>query len=172
MADATWVGIGGVASGDLIQVGTDNIVTPSGRVTTSAWYELLPDASIQITTMTIIPGDTISASVKETSTNQWLINIADISTGQSFSKTVTYASSRSSAEWIQEQPSYSNGQLVPLDTFSTVPFSNASMVGSGVTKNLVSGNAVPITLVTRNGQAVASPSAIGGDGSSFSVSRN
>lgn len=40
-ADATWVGIGGLSSNDLIQVGTQAIVQ-NGTTTYEPWYELLP----------------------------------------------------------------------------------------------------------------------------------
>ena len=40
-ADATWVGIGGVGTTDLIQAGTDSTVQ-GGRVVYTAWMETLP----------------------------------------------------------------------------------------------------------------------------------
>ena len=45
-ADATWVGIGGVSANDLIQTGTTNNVDSAGTVSTYAFYELLPNASL------------------------------------------------------------------------------------------------------------------------------
>ncbi|HEY6019963.1 MAG TPA: G1 family glutamic endopeptidase [Candidatus Paceibacterota bacterium] len=42
-ADATWVGVGGVDSRDLIQAGTQALVDSSGATQYQAWYELLPD---------------------------------------------------------------------------------------------------------------------------------
>src|SRR5438093_1423884 len=40
-ADATWIGIGGVNTGDLIQTGTQT-VNNSGNISYQTWYEMLP----------------------------------------------------------------------------------------------------------------------------------
>jgi hypothetical protein len=54
-ADAAWVGIGGVESHDLIQAGTQAVVTRRG-VQYQAWYEMLPDVSIPVP-LAVRPGD-------------------------------------------------------------------------------------------------------------------
>jgi hypothetical protein len=41
-SDATWVGIGGVSSSDLIQAGTEETTSRSGQVGYNAWVETLP----------------------------------------------------------------------------------------------------------------------------------
>lgn len=169
-ADSAWIGIGGVTASDLIQVGTENTVTPSGQVQTAAFYEMLPDASIPIDTMTVAPGDAISAAITQTAPGQWSINITDGTSGQSFSKAVSYASSLSSAEWIEEDPSFSRGRQIPFDNFDTIPFNGAHTTGNGSDLNLIAGNAQPVTMVNRSGQVIAMPSAVGGDGASFRVS--
>jgi hypothetical protein len=46
--DATWVGIGGVTSQDLIQAGTQEATSGSGQTEYQAWIELLPQASKQV----------------------------------------------------------------------------------------------------------------------------
>lgn len=169
-ADATWVGIGGVTAGDLIQVGTQNVVSASGQVTTYAWFEMLPAFEQQINTMVVHPGDSITASVVLVSGSQWTITITDNSDSQSFSITVAYASSLSSAEWIEEDPSYGANQLVPFDNFTGVSFSGGSALANGISVSMSGSNALPVTLVNGSGQPIAVPSAIGGDGASFSVS--
>lgn len=171
-ADGTWIGIGGVTSGDLIQIGTDNTVTRSGQVITEAFYEMLPAVSQTVPGLTVSPGDAISASIVETASNQWLMTITNNTTNQTYSTTVSYTSSHSSAEWIEEDPSYSNGQQVPFDFFSTVSFTHATMVNNGTSLNLIGANASPITMVGRNGRPVATPSDIGTDGASFTVERS
>jgi hypothetical protein len=40
-ADATWIGIGGVTTDDLIQIGTENTVTSSGKVSSAVFYEFI-----------------------------------------------------------------------------------------------------------------------------------
>jgi hypothetical protein len=168
-ADSTWIGIGGVTSADLIQVGTQNIITSSGQISTAAFYELLPDSSETITGVTVSPGDSISASLSEVSTGQWIINIADNTDGESYTITVSYNSSLSSAEWIEEDPSYSFRQQIPFDSFQEASFTDGSAIVGGVTDSIVASNAQQVTMLNRIGQIIAAPSAIGTDGASFTV---
>jgi hypothetical protein len=171
-ADGTWIGIGGVSTNDLIQVGTQNIIAADGTASTSAFYELLPATSQNIPTLTVNQGDSISASLTKLSGSQWNITITDNTSGQSFTTTVTYASSLSSAEWIEEDPSYSSGQQVPFDNFGIASFSNGLATNAGVSNNLAGNQSLPITMVNVAGQPIATPSAISSSGGGFSVIRN
>jgi hypothetical protein len=83
---------------------------------------------------------------------------------------VHYASSHSSAEWVEEAPVGANGPL-PLDNFGSISFSGAAATRNGQSVNLTQAGAQPITMLNRQGQSLAVPSSIGGDGSSFTVSR-
>lgn len=169
-SDAAWIGIGGVTSGDLIQVGTQDTVSRSGTQTSSAFYELLPASAETITSLSVNPGDSMNASLAEVSSGHWVISITDSTTGKTYSTTVSYTSSHSSAEWIEEDPSNVFGSLVPFDNFGTVSFSGATTATTSGTLSLDGSNAQPITMVAGS-SAVASPSAIGGDGKSFTVTR-
>jgi hypothetical protein len=169
-ADGTWIGIGGVTAGDLIQVGTENTFTAGGNISTAAFYELLPAVSQPITSITVTQGDSMSASITETSSGQWNIVITDITTGQSATINVSYTSSYSSAEWIQEDPSYSSRRQIPFDNFGTATFADAGTTADGALLNLSTSTAQPVTMVNHAGQVIALPSAIGSDGASFSVS--
>jgi len=171
-ADATWVGIGGVTSGDLIQVGTNNIIDASGHITTVAFYEVLPQASRTISTMTVAEGDSITASVAQVSTGQWLVQITDNTDGQSFNTTLAYSSSLSSAEWVEEDPSFSFRRLIPFDNFQLATFTNAATVINGVSTVLGSSNALPITLVDKSNTVLAAPSSISADAGGFTVTRS
>ena len=97
-----WVGIGGFNTGDLVQDGieADNL---NGTARYQAWTEILPASAVPLS-LTIKPGDVIKAIVKETAANTWLMQVQDLTTGASASRTVTYASSHSSAEVIHERP--------------------------------------------------------------------
>ncbi len=170
-ADATWVGIGGVSTSDLIQVGTDNTVDASGKVTSVIFYELLPSAAQMVTGLIVTPGDLIHASLSG-SGGSWTIIATDVTTNQAFKTTVSYASTLSSAEWIEEDPSYSSGKLVPLDNFGTVNISGGSVTKNGAAMNLVSAGVSPITLVDSSNQVLASPSGLTSDGGGFSVTRH
>ncbi|HUC88320.1 MAG TPA: G1 family glutamic endopeptidase [Candidatus Binatia bacterium] len=168
-ADSTWIGIGGVTSADLIQVGTQNIISASGQISTAAFYELLPDSSDTITNLTVSPGDSISASLSEISNGQWTIDITDNTDAESYTITVSYTSLLSSAEWIEEDPSYSFRQQIPFDNFQEASFTNSSTIVGGITDSIAASNAQQVTMLNRIGQTIAVPSAIGTDGASFTV---
>lgn len=152
--DATWVGIGGVTTNDLIQIGTQNIVGKNSNITTTAFYETLPNVSQTINNFTIAPGDNVSASVAEVSPDLWKLSIVNNSNSESFSTTVYYNSSLSSAEWIEEDPSDSQG-LIPLDNFGQVSFSNCQTTNNGQAENLATSDAQAISMTSPNGQNLA-----------------
>ncbi len=119
-----WVGIGGYFSGDssLIQTGT-SADTSSGGASYSAWYELLPNSEVAISSVAIHPGDMISASIVciascSSTTQTWSIMLSDITDGQSFSTTVSYSSKLLSAEWIEERPELCHVVVCKLTTLA------------------------------------------------------
>jgi hypothetical protein len=168
---ATWVGIGGVNSSDLIQAGTQDVASGTGQAQFQAWIEMLPQPSRQVP-LTVAPGDSVTVSITEqgAGTGTWLIAFKNNTSGQTYQTTVQYASSQSSAEWVEEAPSGPNG-IVPLDNFGSVSFSGASAIVNGQTVNLAQAGAQPITMLNASSQPLAVPSAVGSDGSSFSVAR-
>jgi len=167
-ADATWVGIGGVSGTDLIQAGTQATVS-GGSVSYEAWIEMLPDSSRTVS-LDVAPGDSVTVRITEQSSGQWLIAMSNDTTKASYQRTVTYSSSRSSAEWVQEAPSSGRG-IIPLDDFGTVRFTGGSAVRDGKTLNLTALGATAVAMINRSGQAIAQPSTLGADGSSFAVTR-
>lgn len=167
--DATWVGIGGANSTDLIQAGTEATVNPDGSIEYDAWTETLPQSTRTIS-LTVNGGDTVSVSITEQSGGTWLVEMRNVTTGRTFTTTIRYASSRSSAEWIEEAPSIGRG-IAPLDSFGTVRFTNGSTVVDGAKKTIAAANAKAVTMADGADQPLAVPSGIGSDGSSFSVAR-
>ena len=116
---ASWIGIGGSCEdancdntdSSLIQVGTEQDVgvTADGTDQYSAWYELLPNDSIMIS-HAVPPGDAMTASIQCTAlcsnaTQTWTITISDTTADWTWSKTLSYASSELSVEWIEEATS-------------------------------------------------------------------
>jgi hypothetical protein len=171
---ATWVGIGGVNSQDLIQAGTQD-VTSGSQHQFQSWIETLPQASQQVP-LAVAPGDSITTSITESAPGSgvWSIDLKNNTTGQSYQTTVHYRSSQSSAEWIEEAPANLSGNattIVPLDNFGTVSFSGAAAVDNGQSVDLTQAGAQTVTMVNANSQALAIPSGIGSDGSSFTVTR-
>jgi hypothetical protein len=122
--------------------------------------------------LAVEPGDSVTVSINEQGAGSgvWTISITNNTSGKSYHTTVNYASSESSAEWVEEAPSGPNGVL-PLDNFNSVAFSATTAVVNGQTVDLMQASAQPITMVNSNGQALAVPSGIASDGSSFSVVR-
>jgi hypothetical protein len=167
-ADATWVGIGGVSGTDLIQAGTQATVS-GGDVSYEAWIEMLPQSSRTVS-LSVSPGDSVTVTITEQSSGQWVITMVNNTTKASYERTVAYSSSRSSAEWVQEAPSSGRG-IIPLDDFGSVRFTAGSAVRDGRSLNLSALGATPVAMINRSGQAIAQPSTLGADGSSFTVTR-
>jgi hypothetical protein len=168
--DAAWVGIGGVRSRDLIQAGTSQTISSSGATQYQAWVETLPEAAEPVP-LAVHPGDTITVTITEKSDDTWLLELVNVTTGEKYERTEQYDSSYSSAEWIQEAPSSGGGRLLPLGNFGSVHFSNAWAVKDGKRVNIAEAGGRPVTLIGADNQALAVPSEVGADGSSFSVAR-
>lgn len=168
--DAAWVGIGGVRSRDLIQAGTQETVNGSGTTQYEAWVETLPRASRPVP-LRVHAGDSITVSISEQSTDNWLIEFTNNTTGQTYQQQQQYTSSHSSAEWVEEAPSGGRGGVLPLSNFGTIQFSEGAAVKDAQTVNIGASAAKAITMVTNNDQPLAVPSALGSDGGSFSVTR-
>ncbi len=167
-ADATWVGIGGIDSNDLIQAGTQATVS-GGEVAYEAWIEMLPSSSRPVS-LSVNPGDSVTVTLTQKSAVDWTIAMKNNTTSQRYSTTVTYRSSNSSAEWVQEAPSAGRG-TIPLDDFGTLAFSGATAVRDGKVIDLRTLGAQAITMINGARQPLAQPSVIGADGMSFSVTR-
>jgi hypothetical protein len=170
---ATWTGIGGYNTSDLIQAGTAEQSAPSNPLVGSqyyAWYELLPNSETQLTNCTgdsnctVTPGDSISVNISNVSGNTWSISLSD-SGKWSWSQDVSYASSGSSAEWILEAPTLvAQTILAPVGTVHFGPTSTYTD-GSG-THTIAAGNPTEIDLGTGVVNE-ATPSALASDGQSF-----
>ncbi|HEY1293448.1 MAG TPA: G1 family glutamic endopeptidase, partial [Chloroflexota bacterium] len=171
-ADATWVGIGGVNTRDLIQAGTQQTVSGNGSTQYQAWVETLPQASHPVP-LTINPGDSISIAINQSpdAQDQWQVSYTNNTTGQTYQVTEHYTSSMSSAEWIEEAPSAGRG-LIPLDKFGSVDFTQGSTVKDGQTISIADAGAKPITMVARGSRQTAKPSSLGADGASFTVTQS
>ena len=168
--DATWVGIGGVNSTDLIQAGTQAEADPNGSIVYQAWVETLPQISQQVA-LTVNAGDAMTVSLTQASAGLWNVSLQDKTSGQSYQTSVSYTSSLSSAEWIEEMPSLATS-FVPLDNFGTVQFTGGSTTINGTPETISQANASELTMISTTGQTLATPSALGVDGSSFSVLRS
>lgn len=169
-ADATWVGIGGVSSRDLIQAGTQALVQ-GGTVAYSAWIETLPGFSKGVP-LEVQSGDSITTTLTEETPGTWSVTIVDHTRGTSYSQSVAYNSSRSSADWVEEMVSNGSASFIPLDSFGSVAFTGAAATVNGASKNLSQLGAKPLTMTSLEGQTLATASTLGNDNASFSVARS
>lgn len=185
---ADWVGLGGYkpTSNALEQTGTEVDCSATGKVVSSAWYELVPAPSKTIS-LVVAPGDVMHAAVTVTG-HRVVIELADLTSHRTFHKVLEAPSiDVSSAEWIVEAPSECLSQFacqaLPLANFGSVAFNSAKATSStGVvgpianrewgrtTIDLIAG--AQRMIVARDSSDVlgtAAPSPLDSDGTSFDV---
>lgn len=172
-----WIGLGGVTSDDLLQMGTIEEFQGSKQVNEVFW-EKLPATSRNV--MTVPAGAVISATIsKKTSSSKSTSSTWNLSfeiNGKASKSTISpvtlnaqYAAGiGTSAEWISEDPSNANGQLYQLANMGTISYTNAKANGAAIN---ASGNTVePIDLVSKSDSVLLVPSALDSTGTSFTTS--
>jgi hypothetical protein len=172
---ATWSGIGGYKTKDLIQAGTAEQSPPSNPFVGPkyyAWYELLPNSETQLRgcrgdrKCAVKPGDRMAVRISQASSRTWRISMRNAG-HWSWSKSVHYRSSRSSAEWILEAPTLLVAQT-PLAPVGKVHFGPTSTyTAGGKTYRIDQGNPTKIVLSPGGGFNEATPSRLGSGGQSF-----
>jgi hypothetical protein len=140
-SSSDWIGIGGgcidagctATDNTLIQTGTEQDVDATGAASYSAWYELVPAPSLNVT-MTVAPGDHMHASIAETvaGSNVWNITLQDVRRGETFNTTVPYSSTHATAEWIEETPLLigANAGFASLPNLSNPAWTSATTNGA------------------------------------------
>jgi Peptidase A4 family len=145
---STWVGIDGFSSDSVEQIGTEADMVKVGKnyvAQYTAWWELYGSSNGFYETpisMTIEPGDTITAYVQYTGTSNgndvFTLSITDVTRNTTFTTSQQFVTDTAdgftppqlnSAEWIEEAPSGSNGVL-PLANFGSVTINYAYMNGN------------------------------------------
>jgi hypothetical protein len=159
---ATWVGIGGFNSGDLIQAGTAE-QSVGGHAQYFAWTEVLPQPEVPITGFAVHPGDSMTVDVQNTSGKNWTITIANITTGKTAVKQLVYTSLHNSAEWIHEAPSSGVAQL-RLATTTNVDFDHGTVNGATII-----GSAGSLHMIQLIGPTDATPSNLESDSDGLAV---
>lgn len=154
----------------LIQLGTQQVVSSTGQTSYGAWYETLPSPENAINTRKypVMPGDSVTATLQCTSCStiagpvfapgnggghsgksgggggsgqSWVLTMTDNTAGWTWSKNVTYNSSLTSAEWIEEAPS-SSGGILPLADFGTAQFQGANQANGALASLDLSTNGI------------------------------
>jgi hypothetical protein len=124
---SNWIGIDGYNNGSLIQTGTESD-NRSGTAHYDAWWEILPAAETVISTITVRPGDLMTAKITKGTGSSWTITISDTTTGRSFTTTKTYTGPQTSAEWIEEAPSV-GGRVATLANYGAATFDPGTVNG-------------------------------------------
>jgi hypothetical protein len=166
---SAWIGIGGQLDKTLIQLGTEHNVI-NGEATYSAWYEMLPDYATKIDNFVLTPGDQITAAITIISpeTNEWNIQLNDITNGEVFNQNLFYNSTQSSGEWIVERSTV-NGQISNLADFGSSTF-NRCHIHLGNTNGDIRDFSYSIVHMTNQQyDSLATTSSLGSDNASFTV---
>ena len=170
-----WVGIDGISSNTVEQIGTDSDCL-KGSAVYYAWYEFYPSRGYGL--FYVNPGDVVSAEVNY-SNETFTVSILDLTSDRSFNTSQRVRSAqRSSAEWIAEAPS-SRRISLPLANFGNVYFGSDNTGVSATCYATVSGatgtiatfgsSVQQITMVNSSGATKAQPSGVSSDGTSFSI---
>jgi hypothetical protein len=174
---ATWAGIGGYSTSDLIQAGVSEQSLPSNSVLGDqyyAWYEILPASETQLSgctgdpNCTVNPGDSITVDIHNVSGNTWSVNVSDVG-HWTYSNDLTYASSESSAEWIQEAPTLVAVQTIPAPVGDVAFGPTSTYTVGGSTDTIAAGDPTVIEESPVGGVNEATTSALAADGQSFDV---
>jgi hypothetical protein len=162
-----WVGIDGYSDSTVEQDGT-MIECYDGAPYQFSWWEMYPTNAIQVVGESVESGDLITASVNVSGTN-YLLTVLDttnpandISTTQSCSDC-----DNSSAEWIAEAPSGSNG-IYPLTDFGTWTLTNSTVVEGSASGVISTFPYDELVMIDSSGNVEAQPGPLTIDGSSFS----
>lgn len=165
---ASWTGIGGYTSSDLIQAGTSEDAIEGDY----AWYEILPASETQLTNCTgdvactVNAGDVVTVDIHNVGTNLWSVSLVDAG-HWSWQQNITYTSTESSAEWIFEAPTV-GVQTIPANTGTNKFGPVSTFTDASGTHTIAQGNPVSIAM----GPGLineATPSALAADGQSFNV---
>jgi hypothetical protein len=165
---ATWVGIGGQTTDDLIQAGTEQDIE-NGVPTYYAWVEVLPDDTLGVSQrrLPVRPGDLFAVTITNTGADNWSIMLENRTTNQHLTAATTYTSCKCSAEWIEEVPEFDDGSDPALANFGTVTFTEATATVGGVVHAATALHPEPLALNQR-GKVVAQPR-VAADGASLVV---
>ncbi len=163
-----WVGIDGLSSATVEQVGTATACL-QGQAIYYAWSELYPGPAT-ILTLPVRPGDSIAAEVADVGGTQFELTIRDTTADWRFSQRRPSMGRRDSAEWVVEAPS-AHGEIMDLADFGAVTFSGATATIAGQERLLggVGQWTSNVTMVTPSTRQRAVTSPLDALGASFSV---
>jgi hypothetical protein len=177
---AAWVGLGGLTTKGLEQVGVDANCDAKGHPTYFAWFEILPDVAHNVAEK-VSSGDLITGSVRRIGLALVELRIVNHTQHWTFDRKITWgAADVSSAEWIVEAPFSCKRftcQPSPLANFGSISFHNLAAVGNGRLGTLSNPawkttqiNLAPCARTKTSPTAGATPASPSSDGTIFGVS--
>jgi hypothetical protein len=168
--EATWIGLGGVFTGKLGQIGSAYNVP--GIANHQAWWEVVPDN--YMTPLGLVSGqagDTFSAALQYVSNSAYWFHISDLTKG--YSDDFTYQTSTfdgSSADFIVERITL-NGNLTPLSAWlNNIPMSQAYSSTNSTSKPVGGWPNISETMYNFSGHhSLAHPGSLYNSGTSFNT---
>lgn len=161
-----WIGIGGWATGGLIQIGTNQDegpnTGPSGTLYFAFW-ECPTEIQHIIPSINVKPGDEVQGSITKQGSN-WSLALADKTSGESFQDSVACNADQSTAEWVLEDQTPPGDKSGNLPSISNVTFSNLTVNG----KAPGHGSEIKL-LMTSAGQTIADPGELSPDSQAFTL---
>ena len=163
-----WVGLDGLSDATVEQTGVSAQCFEDSAYYYS-WYEMFPAGTVEFGT-TVLPGDSISASVVRSGTKYTITLTDSTHTANSGSVTATCKATTcldTSAEWIAERPEYATTGEVPLVSYGTWTLSSGNVTSGGKSGTISSFKPESITMIdSTNTYDLSTPSALTG-GNSF-----
>ena len=166
-----FVGMDGWLSSTLEFVGTSTYCA-SGSVVYAGWVVLGSfSASVRFT---ITPGDNMYGDVNYNPTTKTTTAfLKDVTTGKSYSKTLSGSGYRATAEWIADDPYHVASTVYPLTDFGWVTFRNATATISGHTHSISGFTHTEFSMwSTLHAKAKATTGNLSNHGSQFVVTWN
>ena len=131
---SAWVGMDGYSNGTVEQIGTGHDWV-NGAQDNYAWFEMFPNSMQEIIGFPVNNSDLIGAIVQYMGNNVFQLSLfnytANVFTTIPTALTTSSTAQRTSAEWIAEAPSSSQGVL-PLAHFGNILFGNCATVINGI----------------------------------------
>jgi hypothetical protein len=168
-----WVGLDGLFSGSVEQVGTIGWCYKRSPIYFT-WWEMFPTNNVLTQVgSTLQPGDKITASVTRSSTS-YTLKLKDATHPANSFKTIQTCPATTcpdtSAEWISERPAFAQVGIAPQAHYNAFKITNGSQTANGTAGTIASFSTVnAITMVdATNAYSLNTVSSLAG-GNSFST---
>jgi hypothetical protein len=164
---ASWVGIDGAGSGDVLQAGTQSMAN-CGSASYYAWYEWYPYNEVGISNFPVAPGDDMFVEVWNTSATQGYVYMVNYNNNQAVEIGFNAPSGTrlvgNSAEWVVERPGV-NGSLATLANYISDYFSDCYAYTHNYTEYVPgSYNAYNYTMLDNSGYQISYATLLGSTG--------